>query len=48
MCSRCFRDKNEMKDLTQIEEMLIVRALPIMKVCKRGGQQGYTQGMWLT
>ena len=33
-----------MKDLiTQIEEMLIVRALPIMKVCKRGGQRGYTQ-----
>ena len=23
-----------MKDLTQIEEMLIVRALPIIKVCK--------------
>jgi hypothetical protein len=41
-------DKNEMKDLTQIEEMLIVRALPIIKVCKRGGQRGYTQGMWLT
>jgi hypothetical protein len=38
-----------MKDLiTQIEEMLIVRALPIMKVCKRGGQRGYTQGLWLT
>ena len=35
MCSRCSRDKNEMKDLTQIEEMLIVRALPIIKVCKR-------------
>ena len=28
-----------MKDLTQIEEMLIVRALPIMKVCKRGGHR---------
>jgi hypothetical protein len=37
-----------MKDLTQIEEMLIVRALPIIKVCKRGDQRGYTQGMWLT
>ena len=37
-----------MKDLTQIEEMLIVRALPIMKVCKRGGHRGYTQGLWLT
>jgi hypothetical protein len=37
-----------MKDITQIEEMLIVRALSIMKVYKRGGQQGFTQGMWLT
>ena len=37
-----------MKDLTQIEEMLTVRALPIMKVCKRRGQRGYTQGLWLT
>ena len=37
-----------MKDLTQIEEMLIVHALPIIKVCKPGGQRGYTQGMWLT
>ena len=27
VCSRCSRDKNEMKDLTQIEEMLIVCAL---------------------
>jgi hypothetical protein len=37
-----------MKDLTQIEEMLIACALWIMKVCiKRGGQRGYTQGMWL-
>ena len=37
-----------MKDLTQLEEVLIVRALPIMKVCNRGGQRDYTQGMWLT
>jgi DNA-directed RNA polymerase subunit RPC12/RpoP len=48
VCSRCSRDKNEMKDLTQIEEMLIACALWIMKVCiKRGGQRVYTQGMWL-
>jgi hypothetical protein len=24
VCSRCSRDKNEMKDLTQIEEMLML------------------------
>ena len=33
----------ELKDLTQIEEMLIARALPIMRVyIKPGGQQGYS------
>ena len=34
---------NELKDLTQVEEMLIAHALPIMRVyTKPGGQQGYT------
>ena len=34
---------NELKDLTQIEEMLIARALPIMRVyIKPGGQRGYS------
>jgi hypothetical protein len=33
----------ELNDLTQIEEMLIARALPIMRVyIKPGGQQGYS------
>ena len=33
----------ELKDLTQIEEMLIARALPIMRVyIKPGGQRGYS------
>ena len=32
----------ELKDLTQIEEMLIARALPIMRVyVKPDGQRGY-------
>ena len=34
---------NELKDLTQVEEMLIARALPIMRVyIKPGGQRGYS------
>ena len=34
---------DELKDLTQIEEMLFARALPIMRVyIKRGGQRGYS------
>ena len=34
---------NELQNLTQIEEMLIARALPIMRVyIKPGGQQGYS------
>ena len=34
---------NELQNLTQIEEMLIARALPIMKVyIKPGGQRGYS------
>ena len=34
---------NELKDLTQVEEMLIARALPIMRVyMKPGGQRGYS------
>ena len=33
----------ELKDLTQVEEMLIARALPIMRVyIKPGGQRGYS------
>ncbi len=33
----------ELQNLTQIEEMLIACALPIMRVCiKPGGQQGYS------
>ena len=32
----------ELQDLTQVEEMLISRALPIMRVyIKPGGQRGY-------
>jgi hypothetical protein len=35
--------KNELQNLTQIEEMLIARALPIMRVyIKPGGQRGYS------
>ena len=60
VCTRCKRDKNEVKryskdnnmwpgevpfclsGLTQIEEMLIARACPIMSVYrKHGGQHGY-------
>ena len=34
---------NELQNLTQIEEMLIAHALPIMRVyIKPGGQQGYS------
>ena len=34
---------NELQNLTQIEEMLIARALPIMRVyIKPGGQRGYS------
>ena len=34
---------HELQDLTQIEEMLIARALPIMRVyIKPGGQRGYS------
>ena len=34
---------NELKSLTQVEEMLIARALPIMRVyIKPGGQRGYS------
>ena len=34
---------NELQNLTQIEEMLIAHALPIMRVyIKHGGQQGYS------
>ncbi len=34
---------HELQNLTQIEEMLIARALPIMRVCiKPGGQRGYS------
>ena len=33
---------HELQNLTQIEEMLIARALPIMRVyIKPGGQRGY-------
>jgi hypothetical protein len=33
----------ELKNLTQVEEMLIARALPIMRVyIKPGGQRGYS------
>jgi hypothetical protein len=33
----------QLKDLTQVEEMLIARALPIMRVyIKPGGQRGYS------
>ena len=33
----------ELQDLTQVEEMLIARALPIMRVyIKPGGQRGYS------
>ena len=53
VCSRCSRDKKspqkfshgplELQNLTQIEEMLIARALPIMRVyIKPGGQRGYS------
>ena len=35
---------NELQDLTQIEEMLIARALPIMNVyVKPGGQRGFSE-----
>ena len=38
----------ELQGLTQIEEMLIARALPIMRVCiKPGGQKGYHQDIAL-
>lgn len=34
---------NELMGLTQVEEMLIARALPIMHIyVKRGGQRGYS------
>ena len=34
---------NELQNLTQTEEMLIARALPIMRVyIKPGGQRGYS------
>jgi hypothetical protein len=34
---------HELQNLTQIEEMLIARALPIMRVyIKPGGQRGYS------
>ena len=34
---------NELQDVTQIEEMLIARALPIMNVyVKPGGQRGFS------
>ena len=34
---------NELQNLTQIEEMLIARALPIIRVyLKAGGQRGYS------
>ena len=44
VCSRCCRDKKSPKNvLSQIEEMLIARALPIMRVyIKPGGQRGYS------
>ena len=35
----------ELQDLTQIGEMLVARALPIMRVyIKPGGQRGYSGG----
>ncbi|CAB4008417.1 Hypothetical predicted protein [Paramuricea clavata] len=35
---------NELKDLIQVEEMLIARALPVMRVyIKPGGQRGYSR-----
>jgi hypothetical protein len=34
---------NELQNLTQIEEMLIARALPIMRIyIKPGGQRGFS------